>query len=60
MRNATTGSFFAAAFAGIRPLISVNVMLMTTIITAEAIGKDASVVRPGRVPSRALIPTDKR
>jgi hypothetical protein len=43
VRSAMTGSFFAAALAGIKPLIIVSVTLTKTMIAAELIGKDASV-----------------
>ena len=60
MRSATTGSFFAAAFAGINPLISVSVTLITTMIIAEVNGKDAKVAIPVKCPKRALIPIESR
>ena len=50
--SATTGSFFAAAFAGIKPLIKVNAMLITTMVTAEAAGnvaKDGMPVKPSKM-----------
>lgn len=43
VRSATTGSFFAAAFAGIKPLIKVKQILMTTMMIAEGSGSDANV-----------------
>ena len=57
VRSATTGSFFAAALAGIKPLIKVKVILMTIIVIAELIGKFAKVEMPVSMPSRALTPT---
>ena len=56
VRSAITGSFLAAAFAGIKPLISVNTTLMITIVTAERIGKDASDAIPVNTFKIALIP----
>ena len=51
-RSATTGSFFAAAFAGIKPLIKVKTMLMTIIVIAEVAGKVANEgipVKPSKI-----------
>ena len=56
VRKAITGSFFAAAEAGIKPLISVNTMLTATIISAEESGSAASVEMPVSTPRIALTP----
>ncbi len=60
VRSATTGSFFAAALAGIKPLIIVKDTLTATMIRAEPIGNDASVVMPVSVPKMPLTSADKR
>ena len=44
--SAITGSFFAAAFAGIRPAINVSNMLIATKIIEPKIGKFASPAMP--------------
>ena len=60
VRRAITGSFFAAALAGIKPLMSVSATLTHTIINAEVKGKLASVVIPVKCPSNALMPMDNK
>jgi hypothetical protein len=42
VRNASTGSFFAAILEGIRPAIRVRVTLIITSITAATGGKAAA------------------
>ena len=59
VRRATTGSFFAAALAGIKPLIKVSTMLMTTIIAADAMGRDARVAIPVKLLRIALIAMER-
>jgi hypothetical protein len=60
LRRATTGSFFAAARAGIKPLISVNKILIQIMMNAEPNGNAANVAIPVNVPSKALIANDSR
>ncbi len=60
VRRATTGSFFAAAPAGIKPLIKVKPTLMAIIMSAELNGRDAKVEMPVNEPKRALIPKESR
>ena len=60
VRRATTGSFLAAAPAGIKPLINVNVILITIIIIAELNGNAANVLIPVSAPRIALTPIEIR
>ena len=60
MRSATTGSFFAAAEAGIKPLIKVKQMLMVTMAIAELIGKVAIPEMPAKYTNSAFIPMDNK
>ena len=55
MRRAITGSFFAAAPAGIKPLIKVKPTLTQTIMNAERTGNEQRVVKPVSAPKIALM-----
>ena len=55
VRNATTGSFLAAAEAGSKPEISVKPTLMQTIIAACQTGNIAMVNIPVSAPTIRLI-----
>ena len=60
VRRATTGSFFAAAFAGIKPLIRVREILIKIITIADLNGNAAMFAMPATLLNIALIPIDSR
>lgn len=60
VRSAITGSFFAALFAGIKPLIKVSATLIATIISADVNGRAANFAIPVSGPKIALMPSERR
>lgn len=60
VRRAMTGSFFAALLAGIKPLIKVSAILMTTIIIAELNGNAANFAMPVSGDKIALMPIESK
>ena len=58
VRNATTGSFFAAALAGINPLIKVKIMLIAIMIPADNNGKSAIFLILAKFQNSALTPNE--
>ena len=60
VRSAMTGSFFAAADAGMRPEISVNTTLMTTMMIADTGESEAIPPIPEREKMIALIGISNR
>ena len=60
VRNAITGSFFAAAEAGINPETSVSNTLISTITSADVTGSAASPAIPVSENKIALIANDSK